>query len=90
VREGNVIDKSPIDGLKPVKITNIKRARLRAREVAINNDFGLEKEADVMGRAASRDLRLEKEEAPVTHIKTSRTRYDASGRALRDNLREPS
>jgi hypothetical protein len=63
---------------------------LRAREVAINNDFGLKKEADVMGRAASRDLRLEKEEAPVTHIKTSRTRYDASGRALRDNLREPS
>jgi hypothetical protein len=63
---------------------------LRAREVAINNDFGLKKEADVMGRAASRDLRLEKEEAPVTHIKTSRTRYDASRRALRDNLREPS
>ena len=87
---GNVIDKSPIDGLKPVKITNIKRAKLRAREVAINNDFGLEKEADVMGRAASRDLRLEKEEAPVTHIKTSRTRYDAPRRALRDNLREPS
>ena len=84
-----MIDKSPIDGLKPVKITNIKRARLRAREIA-NNDFGLEKEADVMGRAASRDLRLEKEEAPVTHIKTSRTRYDAPRRALRDNLREPS
>ena len=84
-----MIDKSPIDGLKPVKITNIKRAKLRAREVAIN-DFGLEKEADVMGRAASRDLRLEKEEAPVTHIKTSRTRYDAPRRALRDNLREPS
>jgi hypothetical protein len=63
---------------------------LRAREVAINNDFGLKKEADVMGRAASRDLRLEKEEAPVTHIKTSRTRYDAPRRALRDNLREPS
>jgi hypothetical protein len=34
---------------------------LRAREVAINNDFRLKKEADVMGRAASRDLTLEKE-----------------------------
>jgi hypothetical protein len=43
-----------------------------------------------MGRAASMDLRLEKKEAPVTHIKTSRTRYDAPRRALRDNLREPS
>jgi hypothetical protein len=43
-----------------------------------------------MGRAASSGLRLEKEGAPVTHIETGRTRYDAPGRALRDNVREPS
>jgi hypothetical protein len=84
-----VIDKSPIDRLKPAKINNIKRARSGAREVAINNDFALEKEADVMGRAASSGLRLEKAEAPVTHVKTSRTGYDAPRRALRVNAREP-
>jgi hypothetical protein len=52
-----VIDKSPIDRLKPAKINNIKRARLRAREVAINNDFGLEKGADVLG--SRREQRFE-------------------------------
>ena len=53
--------KSPIDGLEPAKISNIKRVKLRTPDVAINNDFGLEKEADAMGRAASSDLTLEKE-----------------------------
>ena len=48
--------KSPIDGLEPPKISNIKRVKLRTPDVAINNDFGLEKEADAMGRAASSDL----------------------------------
>ena len=43
-----------------------------------------------MGRAPTRELRLEKEEAPVTHIKTGRTGYCAPRRALRDNIKEPS
>lgn len=49
--------KSPIDGLEPAKISNIKRAKLRAREVAINNDFGLEKEAVTQIKQATRKIK---------------------------------
>jgi hypothetical protein len=66
-RRGNVIDKarSSIDGRKPAKINDIKdikNDKARVREVAINNDLGLEKAADRMGSEAQED--------PVTQIKT--------------------